>query len=56
MTTAVDSLVQFVRRCCRGVPGRARVPRGDPLLSLVRTAQSLRYGAGEFLGPPDDDD
>ena len=30
--------------------------RRDPLAPLVRTARSLNYGAGEFLGPVDADD
>ena len=38
-----------------GLP-RFGLLRRDPLAPLVRTARSLNYGAGEFLGPVDADD
>ena len=38
-----------------GLP-RFGLVRRDPLAPLVRTARSLNYGAGEFLGPVDADD
>ncbi|MFI6277766.1 hypothetical protein [Streptomyces sp. NPDC050988] len=35
---------------------RFALPRRDPLSPLVKTARSLNYGAGEFLGSVDADD
>lgn len=62
----VSWLALLARTCRRSLlrrfrpPGsrlsRFRLPRRDPLAPLVRTARSLNYGAGEFLGPVDEDD
>lgn len=68
---AVSWLVLPARTCCRSLLRRFRsprlrlarfglprfaLPRRDPLAPLVRTARSLNYGAGEFLGPVDADE
>ncbi|WAU81782.1 hypothetical protein O1Q96_19550 [Streptomyces sp. Qhu-G9] len=52
---AVAARALLVHICRRATRRRPRLPCRDPLAPLVKTARSLNYGGGEFLGPDDRD-